>query len=144
MGTAVAPDTANVFMAVCADLRGVYGAARLASTLAQGTKLLLFARLIDDYTDVLSSCPPLQAGCDLLHCTAVTALRQALTLRTAPHLTVTWKASRICTLDLHVYTAPNFALTRRLSFFRTHQRPGNRYEFLPYTTRYAPGSVEGY
>jgi hypothetical protein len=42
------------------------------------------------------------------------------------------------TLDLHVYKGPDFVRTRRFSY-RTHQKLGNRYAYLPFTSRHAPG-----
>jgi hypothetical protein len=46
------------------------------------------------------------------------------------------------TLGLHIYTANNLTLTRRLSI-QKHQRPGNRYEFLPCTSRHTSGVCRG-
>jgi hypothetical protein len=127
MGTAVSPDAANVYMAVCEDLRGVYDAAPVA-TVVRGD-LLLFARLIDDYTIVLS-------GVDDA---AVAATLAALDARAAPHLRITWSVSRqaMDTLDLHVYKGADFMRSRQLSF-RTHQKPGNRYSYLPFESRHPP------
>jgi hypothetical protein len=127
MGTAVSPDAANVYMAVCEDLRGVYGAASVASTVRGD--LLLFARLIDDYTIVLS-------GVDDA---AVAATLAALDARAAPHLRITWVASRraMDTLDLHVFKGDDFVRSRQLSY-RTHQKRGNRYSYLPFESRHPP------
>jgi hypothetical protein len=53
MGTALSPDAANTFMAICEDvLHGVYNHVALSSLLPSSDCLVLFARLIDDYTIV--------------------------------------------------------------------------------------------
>lgn len=140
MGTAVAPDAANVYMAFQEDLRGVYTSQALASVLPQDSELLLFARLIDDYTIVISGSSFQQAGMPPEATPAATAILAALNKRAAPHLKITWKVSRstMDTLDLHVFKPQDFKTSRKLAY-RTHQKMGNRYAFLPYTSRHAPG-----
>jgi hypothetical protein len=141
MGTAVAPDAANVFIAVCEDVCGVYTASALSTVLPPGAEILFFARLIDDYTIIVSG------DANLLHpptsplkVQAVEAVTTELEARAGPHLRISWTASRrsMDTLDLHVYKRPDFIRTRRFSY-RTHQKLGNRYSYLPFSTRDAPG-----
>lgn len=123
MGSAVSPDAANVFMALSEDVKGIYGHAALSSLLPDERSLMVFGRLIDDYTLVLGGVSRHQ----------VDTLLGSIDARAGPHLRITWQVRQDCmdTLDLHVFKAPDFAASRRLHF-RTHQKLGNRYQYLPY------------
>ena len=142
MGTAAAPDAANVYMALCEDLHGVYTAEALRSVLPDGSSLLLFARLIDDYTIIVSGeddslIPSSRRAIDS---PVVRAITKELDRRVEPYLKIEWKVSTASmdTLDLHVYKGCDFIRSRKLSY-RTHQKLGNRYTYLPFLSRHAPG-----
>jgi hypothetical protein len=126
MRTALSPDAANIFMAICEDVQGIYQHSSLTTYLPDPKCLLLFARLIDEYTIIL-------AGVDDL---TTTALINELDNRVSPHLKICWKVSRkaMDTLDLHAFLPPNLRRTGQLCY-RTHQNPGNRYTFLPFTSQ---------
>jgi hypothetical protein len=103
MGTAVAPDAANVFMAVCEDLCGVYTASALSSVLPAGAELLLFARLIDDYTIIVSGdANVLHSPTSPLEVQAVKAVTAELEARAGPHLRI----SLDCFKTIDGYTRP--------------------------------------
>jgi hypothetical protein len=125
MGTALSPDAANIFMALCEDVQGVYQHATLSALLPNTKCLLLFTRLIDDYTIIL-------AGVDD---TSTLAFLHELDRRVQPYLRITWQVSvkAMNTLDLHIYLPENFRKTGKF-VYRTHQKPGNRYTLLPFTS----------
>eukprot|EP00892_Ulva_mutabilis_P009359 jgi/Ulvmu1/6796/UM306_0003.1 len=54
MGTALAPDAANIFMALQEDFDGEWGKPRLDAVLPAAAAMPLGRRLIDDYTFVLT------------------------------------------------------------------------------------------
>jgi hypothetical protein len=124
MGTALSPDAANTFMALCEDVQGVYNHEALDTFLPQPECLLLFARLIDDYTILLGGVDDEDT----------TRFLHELDSRVAPHLRITWKVSQrsMDTLDLHVFTGSRLR-TGKLDY-RTHQKLGNRYTFLPFSS----------
>ena len=125
MGTALSPDAANVFVALCEDVRGVYVHQKLeAAARICHNSLLLFARLIDDYTIILGG----------VNDAAVERTQAELGRRLAP-LRLDWTVSRdsMATLDLFVYKADDFLTSRRFEY-RTYQKPGNRYQSLPYSS----------
>jgi hypothetical protein len=125
MGTALSPDAANIFMALCEDVQGVYQHATLSALLPNTKCLLIFTRLIDDYTIIL-------AGVDD---TSTLAFLHELDRRVQPYLQITWQVSvkAMNTLYLHIYLPENFRNTGKF-VYRTHQKPGNRYTFLPFTS----------
>jgi hypothetical protein len=53
-GTALSPDAANIFMAICEDVQGIYQHSSLTTYLPDPKCSLLFARQIDDYTIILA------------------------------------------------------------------------------------------
>jgi hypothetical protein len=127
MTTALSPVAANIFMAICEDVQGIYQHSSLTTFLPDPKCLLLFARLIDDHTIIL-------AGVDD---SITTALLNELDNRVSPHLRICWKVSRkaMDTLDLHLFLPHNFRRTGQLCY-RAHQKPGNRYTFLPFTSQH--------
>jgi hypothetical protein len=114
-------------MAVQEDVLGIYGHLPLARLLPFEDCLLIFARLIDDYTVVL-------AGVIDQH---TLEFLKAIDARVAPYLKITWKVSSVHmdTLDLHVFVDETCLRTRRLEY-RTHQKPGTGYTFLPFSSQH--------
>jgi hypothetical protein len=76
MGTALSPDAANTFMALCEDMHGIYNHTALSDCLPYPDCLVDFARLVDDSTT--------SAPCSRGTVLRSTDAKHALTCR-APH-----------------------------------------------------------
>jgi hypothetical protein len=132
MGSPLSPDAANLFMALVEDLNGEWqhvGHA-LHSFLPGPECLKLFKRLIDDYTIILAKVSRTQVR------TLLNELDRRLAL---VGLKVTWviNTESCDTLDLHVYKPPEMRTQGKLAF-RTHQKLGNRYQYLARSSMHNP------
>jgi hypothetical protein len=136
MGTALSRDAANTCMALCEDVQGIYNHTALSACLPHPECLVVFARLVDDFTIVLITSHHhyiiVLAGVDD---EVTTCFLRVLQARVAPHLRIVWKVSRHCmdTLYLHVFVGDR---VRRIGLldYRTHQKLGNRYTYLPFAS----------
>ena len=131
MGTALAPDAANIYMSIHEDFDGVWDHPRLDSVLPPAAALPVGLRLIDDFTFVFTNVTR----------SDVDDFMEEVSRRIAPALRITYQvaSTTMDTLDLHVFKGPRFEETRLLAF-RTHQKPMHKYQYLPWLSR-QPRSV---